>query len=177
VDRVADMSVAALAAALGDRTPAPGGGAACAAGLALAAGLVEMAARFAGDEATAARAAAVREAAPPLAEEDARAYGRVLAEPPERRAAALAAATGPPLAMAEAGAQVAELGARVAREGRAALRGDAVAGVLLAEGATRAAAELVLINLAGARDEERAGRARRLARRASDARAAALNVE
>lgn len=171
------MSVGALAAALGESTPAPGGGAACAAVLALAAGLVEMAARFAGDEATTARAAALREAAPPLAEEDADAYGRVLAEPPERRATALAAAAGPPLAMAEAGAQVAELGVRVASGGRPALRGDAVAGVLLAEGATRAAAELVLINLASAPQDARAARALGLAERAGAARNTALNVE
>lgn len=176
MDRVADTSVGALAAALGERTPAPGGGAACAATVALAAGLVEMAARFAGDEATAARAAALREAAPPLAEEDARAYGLVLDAAAGQRAVALAAAAGPPLAIAEAGAEVAELGARLAAEGRPSLRGDALTGVLLAEGATRAATELALIDLADSPRDERADVARRLAARATAARGAALRT-
>ncbi len=135
-----------------------------------------MAARFAGEEAVAGRAAALREAAPPLAEDDARAYERVLAAPTEGRGAALAAAAGPPLVMAEAGAELAELAARLAAEGRSALSGDATAGTLIAEGATRAAVELVLIDLAHAPGDERAARARRLAGRAGAAREGALRA-
>ena len=100
-----DERVAAFVERLGERTPAPGGGAACAIAAALAAALVQMAAAFAGDAAAAKRAAELRELALPLADEDARAYGRVLAAQGEERAAALAAAADVPLRVAVAAAE------------------------------------------------------------------------
>ena len=67
--------------------------------------------------------------------------------------AALAEASRSPLAIAEAAAETAALGAEVADASGAAVRGDAVTGVLLAEAAAAAAATLVEINL-GARPED-----------------------
>src|SRR5918992_578233 len=51
--------------------------------------------------------------------------------------------------------RAAELGAQLARDGNPSLEGDAIAGTLLAEAATRAAAELVDINLEERPDDER----------------------
>jgi formiminotetrahydrofolate cyclodeaminase len=64
----------------------------------------------------------------------------------------------------------------VARMGSRHLAGDAIAAALLAEGACRAAAELVAINLYGSDDRERRRRAAELARRAAAAREEALGA-
>jgi formiminotetrahydrofolate cyclodeaminase len=64
-----------------------------------------------------------------------------------RLASALAAASAPALATAGAGAQVAALAAESATQGNPALIGDAVTAAELADGATRAAAHLVRMNL------------------------------
>lgn len=69
-------------------------------------------------------------------------------------AEALEFAAAAPLAIAEAAAEVAKLAALMAQEGGADERPDAIVAVVLAEAATRGAAELVLINLAvGPQDE------------------------
>jgi methenyltetrahydrofolate cyclohydrolase len=156
-------------AEVADRTPAPGGGAAAGAGCALGAALAEMAARFAGLDDAAARAAALRREALDLADADLLAYAPVLAalrlpaDNPGRTealAAAQSAAADVPLAIAEAAASVAALAREVAAEGKPGLRGDALAGSDIATGAARAAARLVEINLAGAADDPRVARAR-----------------
>jgi formiminotetrahydrofolate cyclodeaminase len=144
--------------------PAPGGGAVAAVAVALAAGLCSMAAHLSADYLAdaaelAVRAERLRERVAPLAQEDATAYGRVLAasrtsdsgDPDARRErirGALYGAADVPLAVAEVGATVAEIAARLAREGNPNLRGDAVAAALLAEAGGRAAAVLVEINTA-----------------------------
>jgi formiminotetrahydrofolate cyclodeaminase len=162
-------------AAVGERTPAPGGGAGAAVGCALGAALAEMAARFAGLDDAAGRAAALRVRGLALAEEDRSAYVPVLAAlrlpeddaaRPEAVRAASSAAAEVPLAIAEAAAAVAVLAREVAAAGKPALRGDALAGADLAAGAARAAARLVEINLAGAPDDPRLARARDAAARA-----------
>jgi methenyltetrahydrofolate cyclohydrolase len=164
--------------------PAPGGGAATAIAVALAAGLSGMTARLSGDhlaDATglAERADRLRRRVAPLAQEDATAYGHVLAAyrnqddgaPGARRErirTALSGAADVPLAIAEAGAKVAEIAARLAREGNPNLRGDAVA--LLAEVGVRAAAVLVEINTtAGEISGDRVERAGRCVTRAAGA--------
>ena len=163
------MSLESFLAAVAERTPAPGGGAGAAAGCALGAALAEMAARFAGREEDAARAAELRAEALRLGEADLTAYAPVLEalrlpaddpERPERVAAAKSAAAEVPLAVAEAAADVAELARALARAGNRSLVGDALAGADIAAGACRAAARLVAINLAGARDDPRVARAR-----------------
>lgn len=169
------MSLETFLAAVAERTPAPGGGAAAAAGCALGAALAEMAARFAGRDDDAARAAELCAQALRLGEADLTAYAPVLEaqrlaadDPgrPARLAAAKAAAADVPLAIAETAASAAELSRALARAGKPSLAGDALAGADLAAGACRAAARLVEINLAGARDDARVARARAAVARA-----------
>jgi formiminotetrahydrofolate cyclodeaminase len=123
----------------------------------MAAGLVEMAARFSptwdGAEDAAVRARRLRERALPLAQRDAEGYEAVLRAAPADRAAALAGASAVPLELAELGAEVARLAAAVAESGKPSLRGDAAAGAILGSAAARVAANLVAINLASRSDE------------------------
>jgi formiminotetrahydrofolate cyclodeaminase len=163
------VSLETFLAAVAERTPAPGGGAAAAAGCALGAALAEMAARFAGRDDDAAQAAGLCSEALRLGEADLTAYAPVLAAAgdPERLAAAKAAAADVPLAIAETAAAVAELARSLASAGRPGLVGDALAGADLAAGAARAAARLVEINLDGGADDARVARARAAVTRAS----------
>jgi formiminotetrahydrofolate cyclodeaminase len=171
-------------------TPAPGGGSVAALVAAAAAGLVAMGARFskrqwegAGD--AVGRAEQLRAHVAPLGDADAVAYEEVLTamrlprhlEPEVREEAighALSRAADVPLVIAEAAADVAELGALVAENGNPTVRADAVAGVLFAEAAVRAAANLVEVNLAMTEEDERLGRARELVTQARGATARAL---
>ena len=68
-----------------------------------------------------------------------------------------------PLAVAEAGNEVAGIAARLVEEGNPNLEGDAIAAVLLAEAGVRAAAALTEINLSSANmEDDRLGRANEL---------------
>lgn len=156
-------------------TAAPGGGSVAASAAALAAGLVEMTAKFtlSRDEYAArwerfsevrARAAELRGTLLSLAEAELHAYEPVLAalrlprEDPGREARvrdARSAAAQPPLEVARAAAAVAELAAEAAATGNANLAGDARTAALLAAAACRAAAGLVRINLGAAGPEDR----------------------
>lgn len=169
------MTPEAFLAAVAERTPAPGGGAAAGFGCALGAALVEMAAQFAGFEESAARAAELRAEGLRLADADLSAYAPVLAalrlpaDDPSRAQALAAAQSGAaevPLAIAEAAASVAVLAREVAAAGKPGLRGDALAGADIAAGAARAAGRLVEINLAGEPDDPRVTRAREAVARA-----------
>jgi formiminotetrahydrofolate cyclodeaminase len=165
---------------LAARTPAPGGGAAAAWACALAAGLVEMAASFAEDAGAAGRAHELRTDVLVLAERDGEAYAAALAARREGGdvAAAMAGAAEPPLEIAEAGAEIAELAAALAVTGKASLAGDAMTGALLAEAATRAAAQLAEMDLADAGAAAPAGALQRVhvaVRRASAGREQALS--
>jgi formiminotetrahydrofolate cyclodeaminase len=182
---LADRTLAELLDEIAARSPAPGGGSAAAVTAATAAALVEMAAAFAPRGALGDRAAVLRAHLLELADADTRSYQAVLAalslgagEPGRAGtlAAALSAAAQVPLAIAAAGAEVAELAAGVALAGNAHLLGDATAAAVLAEGAARAAARLVELNLAGAPDDPRLREAGRLVERAWAGRAAALGL-
>jgi methenyltetrahydrofolate cyclohydrolase len=148
----------------------------------LAAALAEMAAQFSGkqwdraDEAVS-RARELRARAMPLAEADAEAYGAVIAArgTPDYDVA-LSRAADVPLAVVETAADVAELAAELAASGNPNLRGDAATAALLAEAAARAAANLVEINLADKRGDERIARARDLATSAGAAAKRALTA-
>jgi methenyltetrahydrofolate cyclohydrolase len=153
---------------LSSQRATPGGGAAAAVTMGLSAGLVAMVARYStavipDASKIAARADDLRRRALALASQDAQAYRAVL-EARGSRAPALSAAANPPLAIAEAAAELAGLAGRLARSGNPNLKGDALTGAILAEGAARAAAALVEINLhaAGVTDDrlERADAAR-----------------
>jgi formiminotetrahydrofolate cyclodeaminase len=150
--------------AVGERTAAPGGGSVAAVVAAFAAALTEMAARYADDEEAAARAAALRPRFLELAAEDAEAYAAVLGTQGEERQQALSRAADVPLELAESAVEVTELANRLAAEGNPSLRGDAMTAALLATAATKAAANLVEINLEARPEDERIARARALAK-------------
>ena len=122
----------------------------------MAAALVEMAARFAGEWDLAHRARDHRTRALELAEIELNAYEPVLEalrlprehpERPARLAAARTDASQSPLEIAQLGAELAEMAADIAQAGNPNLAGDAIAGALLAEAAAQAGAKLVAINL------------------------------
>jgi formiminotetrahydrofolate cyclodeaminase len=188
---LADRPLVALLDVVAASDPAPGGGSSAALAAALGASLLEMAAGLelarenpdpALTEDLPARARELRAEALALADRDLSSYVPVLdarrlpADHPERAQrleAALTEASRAPLAIAEAAAEAAELGARVTIASNPAVRGDALAGVLIAEAATAAAVSLVEINLAG-RDDADLARARDARRRAQEAREDAL---
>jgi formiminotetrahydrofolate cyclodeaminase len=154
----AELPLAELLSALAERTPAPGAGSAAAWTGALAAALLEMVAALAGEAGPAKRAPLLRARLLEREEEELRAYQPVLAakrlapnDPSRQRRLdeALSQASEPPLAIARAAVEVAELAASVAEQSTPELRGDAIAAVLLAEAASRSALGLVEINLRG----------------------------
>jgi methenyltetrahydrofolate cyclohydrolase len=167
-----------------EASPAPGGGSSAAIACALAAALVEMAARLAGgSEDGAERARGLRRHALELAERELTSYGPVLAalrlprDDPSREQqleSTLTQASEPPLAIAEAAAETAVLAAQIARASSPSVRGDALTGAVLAEAAGAAAAALVEINLSQRAGDAALDRARAARRRASEARARAL---
>lgn len=155
---LSDVPVGALLDVVASTDPAPGGGSSSAVAAALAAALVEMTAALGEDEATTRRAHELRELAQQLADEDLSSYAPVIEamripgdhpERGERLDAALAGASRTPLAIAETAAELAVLGAGVTQASRPAIRGDALAGVLIAEASAVAAAALVEVNLGG----------------------------
>jgi formiminotetrahydrofolate cyclodeaminase len=189
VTGLADEPLSQLLEDVAAATPAPGGGSSAACTCALAAALVEMAARLglvrgAGPPPGAPeRARILRERALRLAERELSAYlpvleaSRLPADHPDREdrlRAALSEAASTPLAIAEAAAETADVGMQVVRASNPRVRGDAVTGVLLAEAAAAAAAALVEINLEGLGEEDRLAGAREARRRAAEARTAAV---
>ena len=175
-----------LSARLGDvlgdiasEVPSPAGGTAAAIAVALGAGLTAMCARNSRDvwpeaRGATAQAEALRSRIEPLAQADAEAYEAALTafrlpdqlEPEVRNATlgiALERAAAVPLAIAEVGADVADLAALLAENGNQEMRGDAVAGAILAEAGARAAVHLVRINLGAAPDDVRVTRAATIA--------------
>ena len=159
----AERSLGLLLADLSARSPAPGGGAASAWAGALAAAVTEMAARFADATESATRAAELRAQLLAAGERELHSYAPVLeaqrlpSDDPSRREriqTALTEASEAPLAIARASAEVSELAAALARAGNPALAGDAIAGAVLGEAATRSAARLVEINLGDRRPHE-----------------------
>ena len=144
-----DKSLEDFLDSVGEDTPAPGGGTSSAVTVALAAALVEMSARIGDDSGDSAdRAAELRSDALRLAEQELTSYGPVLeAKTPADRTTALDGASEPPAQIAEAAADVAELGVKVAGSASPAVRGDALTGVILAEAAAAAATRLVETNI------------------------------
>jgi formiminotetrahydrofolate cyclodeaminase len=181
-----DLSLGEFLDLVASERPAPGGGSVVAVAVALAAGLSGMAARLSVDQMADAplladRADACRRKVEPLADADAKSYGRVLEalrlprEPDpetrmERIRQALSGAAEVPLALAEVGTEVAGIAARLADEGNPNLEGDAIVAVLLAEAGVRAAAALVEINLTSVDVEDgRLGRAKELVEESAEA--------
>jgi formiminotetrahydrofolate cyclodeaminase len=158
------------------RSSFPGGGAACAMACALAASLVAMAGRFTGDAAAhvVGRAEAVVDELAVLAQEDAEAFGELLAtwrlprEDPgrsDRVAAAALRACEVPLGICRIGADLAGSAAWLATAGKPDLHGDAFTAGQLAQAGVRGAAQLVQINARQAADPRVADEARDLVER------------
>ena len=157
--------------------PMPGAGYCAAISLSMAAGLVAMAAgasrgEWAEAKGAAAQANTLRERVAPLAQRNVAAYAEAVARlrgggdggtGGEDLGVLLERAARIPLEIAEAAVDVASLAAVVAERGEQALRADAVAGALLAQGVARAAATLVEVNLATTSSDERVTRAHDLA--------------
>ena len=187
--RLHELSVRGLLGEAASESPTPGGGALAALTGALAAGLVEMAARNSPEwelrGAAIAQATVLRERLAELAPLNDEVYEHALAalklpdavdsdSKNELIGSSLERAAAFPLAIAEAAANVAELAAVVAEDGSSSARGDATAAAMLALGATRAAAHLVGINLGVLENDERLRRATRLAADAAAASARTL---
>ena len=181
-----DMEVREMLKQIAGEFRSPAGGSAAAVAVAMGAALTAMAARASGDEwadaeGAIAQADGLLGRVAPLAQADADAFDRArlaLAGPEgegqaERDAqigAALSEAAGALVLIAEAGSEVASLAALVCEQGDPDARGDAVAATLLAEAGTRAAANLVEVNLATREEDERLRRARQTVSSASAAR-------
>jgi formiminotetrahydrofolate cyclodeaminase len=176
------------------RTPAPGGGSVAAWTCAFAAALIEMSATFTmarPDHANRrermlqirVRVRSLRDTATELGERELHAYEPVLEalrlpqDDPDRAGRlerALSESAETPLELARVAAEIASLALEVARTATPHLRGDATAGLLLAESACQAAGRLVAINLASHRDDPRHAETEELTRRASSLRDAVL---
>lgn len=184
----AELSIEELLYRLSAREPAPGGGTAAAAAVAMGAALCAMAGRFSPQflerwPESVAEAEGRRDRALELAENDAEAYAGVLdarRSPPgpakdELVAGALSRAADVPLELARLGLGVVEAARALSREGNRNLRGDALTAASLGAAGVRAAAELVRINLAASPSDERLSLARELDERAAAAAAQAFD--
>lgn len=183
---LADLPLSQLLGRLAEKTPAPGAGSTTALVCSLAAALLEMTAGFDTTPMGAAcgvRAEALRGRALELADRELHSYEPVLtalrlpASDPDRQArlaSAMAAASTTPLAIASVAAQLAGIAAESVDGVPDQLVGEAVVASELAEGACRAAARLVEINLAGAPGDPRLTEVAGLVRSAAEARAETL---
>ena len=169
------MPVRDLLAEVASPEPMPGAGYCAAVALSMAAGLVAMvagASREQWDEAkgAAAQANMLRERVAPLAQRNVKAYADAVARLRGSEdgggevdlGTLLERAAQIPLEIAEAAVDVAALAAVVAERGDQALRADAVAAALLAQGAARAAATLVEVNLGTTASDARVAEVRDL---------------
>ncbi|MGN6798034.1 MAG: cyclodeaminase/cyclohydrolase family protein, partial [Gaiellaceae bacterium] len=140
---LSERPVGEFLAALGERTPTPASGAATALTAALAAALVELAGRFAGDEEAVIRAKALWSRLAELADEDAAAYQAFMADRSEANRERIIAV---PLEIAECAEEAAALAERVRAQLRTAVVGDAEAARELAGAASRVARRLAELN-------------------------------
>jgi formiminotetrahydrofolate cyclodeaminase len=186
-----EQSVDELLDAIGSGEPLPASGTTAALVAAMAAGLVAKVARVSKDweegQGVVAQARALRMRLTLLAQADTEAYGSALAAmrlprelPQEQRDAiigrSLERAADVPLAIADAAADVADLAAVAAANGKPRLVPDAVAAAELADGAARAAALLVGVNLATGDGDARTLLAAESVSRASSARTRAVEA-
>ena len=185
------LTVDELLEAIASDEPLPASGTAAALVAAMAAGLVakvgKVSSEWGDGPAVAAQARALRLRLALLAHADTEAYGAALAamrlprELPQKQrdeilGRTLERAADVPLAIADAAADVADLAASAAANGRPRLVPDAVAAAELADGAARAAALLVGVNLATGPDDARTLLAAESVARAASARARALEA-
>jgi formiminotetrahydrofolate cyclodeaminase len=183
---LSDLPLSQVLDRLAEKTPAPGAGSTAALVCSLTAALLEMTAAFDTTpmgSACGVRAGALRGRALELADRELHSYEPVLnalrlptSDPDRdtRLATAMAAASVPPLAIASVAAQLAGIAAETVDGVSHQLVGEAVVAAELAEGACRAAARLVEINLAGAPGDPRLTEVAGLVKASAEARAQTL---
>ena len=138
-----ELRVGEFLAALGERTPAPASGSAAALTGAFAAALVELAARFADDEAAITRAKALSTRLTQLADEDAAAYTTFMetrSEEARQRTIAI------PEEIAANADEVEQLARKVGAQLSSSVSGDAEAAAELARASARVARRLAELN-------------------------------
>src|SRR4051794_7100424 len=138
-----ELQLGEFLAALGERTPAPASGAATAVTAALAAALVELAARFAGDQTSIVRAKSLWSRLSELADEDSVAYAAFMSERSDETRARIIAV---PEEIAGCADEIAALADHVRAQLRSSVAGDAEAGGELARAAARVARRLAEVN-------------------------------
>jgi len=141
---LSDQKVGEFLAALGARTPAPASGAATALTAALAAALVELVARFAGDDETASRANALAARLTQLADDDGRAYTAFMANRNDETRRKIIEI---PEEVAASADEIAELASIVRERVSPSVAGDADAAAELALAAARVARLLASLNV------------------------------
>jgi len=140
---LSERRVGEFLAALGERTPSPASGAATALTAALAAALVELAGRFAGDEASVVRAKTLWSRLSELADEDSEAYAAFMADRNEANRARIVAV---PEEIAACADEIAALAEHVRTQLKTSVVGDAEAAGELAQAAARVARRLAELN-------------------------------
>ena len=140
---LSERTVGEFLAALGERTPTPASGAATALTGALAAALVELAGRFAGDEDSVVRAKALWSRLSELADEDGDAYAAFMADRSEANRARIIEV---PQEIAASADEVAALADHVRGQLKSSVVGDAEAAAELARAAARVARRLAELN-------------------------------
>jgi formiminotetrahydrofolate cyclodeaminase len=130
-------------AALGEKTPAPASGAATALTAALAAALVELSGRFAGDEASVVRAKTLWSRLAELADEDCVAYEAFMADRNGENRARIVAV---PEEIAACADEIAALAEHVRGQLKTSVVGDAEAAAELARASARVARRLAELN-------------------------------
>ena len=138
-----ELQVGEFLAALGERTPSPASGAATALTGALAAGLAELAARFAEDEEAIMKAKAAVGRLVQLADEDSEAYIAFMADRSDENRARIIAV---PEEIASHADDVAALAEGLVAKLSSSVAGDAEASVELARAAARVARRLADLN-------------------------------
>jgi methenyltetrahydrofolate cyclohydrolase len=140
---LSEQRVGEFLAALGERTPTPASGGATALTCALAAGLAELAARFAGDEEAVVRAKTLVARLVELADEDATAYTAFMADRSEENRARIIAV---PEEIAACADEVQAIAEAVREQLSSRVAGDAEAAAELARAAARVARRLAELN-------------------------------
>jgi formiminotetrahydrofolate cyclodeaminase len=141
---LSELRVGEFLAALGEKTPSPASGAATALTAALAAALVELAGRFAGDEASVIRAKTLWSRLSELADEDSEAYAAFIVDRNEANRARIVAV---PEEIADCADEIAALAVHVRGQLTTSVVGDAEAAAALALAAARVARRLAELNL------------------------------
>ena len=169
-----DLTLAEWLDELAGARAAPGGGSALAVAVANAAAVLAMAARVSDSGGHAAQAEALRARIAPLAQLDAETYEAALAVRDAARemndeqrdwkiGQAFSRAAEPPLEIARAAVDVAELASELAVSGSPAIRADAIAAASMAAGAARGAVAIVAVNLTALDGDPRVAEAESLA--------------